>query len=180
MLLGCAIRRVAATHAKQDDRAVVNRAPSNTQHVPEVGFTASSRRSRPSPVADPEGPRSDRTDPPRYVGRAPCGRFARAAAIGEREQPDRRGRRLPLVGTEQESWARLSLNSRALPLGPTSGFVPPTPASRHKPTGIRTYPQVSRWTARPVATAGGVPKTPANRHFLLRASERVRAGFPTT
>jgi hypothetical protein len=66
------------------------------------------------------------------------------------------------------------------PLGtlPTSGFVPPTPASRHKPTGIRTYPQVSPWTTQRAATAGGVPKLPANGHFLLRSAERVRAGRP--
>jgi hypothetical protein len=62
------------------------------------------------------------------------------------------------------------------PLGPTLGFVPPTPASRHKPTVIRTYPPVFRWTARSAATADGVPKLPANGHFLLPSAERVRAG----
>jgi hypothetical protein len=45
------------------------------------------------------------------------------------------------------------------------GVCAANPASRHEPTGVRAYPQISRWIARPAATAEDVPKLPQTATF---------------
>jgi hypothetical protein len=104
------------------------------------------------------------------VPRATCVKLAADAAAdprrGCRSSPSATVRRRDWPGTPPRSsgFSRVS----PAPHGPhrrAPGVCAADPASRHKPTGIRTYPQVSRRTAGPAATADGVPKLPANGHF---------------